>query len=90
MIRSSEFKRSKGAAASKPLPLHHLRVIPHEDGVTVTHHASMTAPAHATHEFGHGDGEKFMDHMDEHAGMAMGAGEPEAHSSKATGGFEAE
>jgi hypothetical protein len=95
MIRSAEFARSKGISPSggvgKP-ELHHMRVTPTETGVQVTHHASPRAEAHETHSFT--EHEPFMEHMEshvgEHLGLAASSGEPEAHSSKATGGLEAE
>ena len=97
MIRSREVMRSKAPSPvmaeheSGPSPeLHHLRVTPHNTGVTVTHHASPRAEAHATHNFNHGESEAFMEHLDQHSGMAGAAGEPEAHSSVATGGLEEE
>jgi hypothetical protein len=92
MIRSSEFKRSQGKPPSAPTGLHHLRVMPVEGGVQVTHHASPRAEAHATHNFT--ELEPFMEHMDEHMGphldYAGDGGPAEAHSSKSTGGLEAE
>ena len=87
--------RSKAPATpppeSAPSPmLHHLRVTPHNTGVTVTHHASPRAEAHATHNFNHGESGAFMEHLDQHSGMAGADGEAEAHNSEATGGLEAE
>ena len=67
-----------------------MRVTPHDTGVTVTHHASPRAEAHATHNFNHGESEAFMEHMDQQSGMAGADGEAEAHNSEATGGLEAE
>jgi hypothetical protein len=92
VIRSSEFKRSKGEPPSAPTGLHHLTVTPHAGGVTVTHHPSMISKPSATHEFT--EAEPFMEHMDAHMGKHLdyaGDGGPaEAHSSKATGGLDAE
>lgn len=94
MIRSSEFKRAQGMTEHIGKPtMHHMRITPNEGGgVTVTHHASPRAEAHATHSFK--ESEPFMEHMDEHMGKHLGyagdGGPAEAHNSEATGGLEAE
>ena len=94
MIRSAEWKRSnsKGEPPAEPTGLHHMRVTPTETGVQVTHHSSPRAEPHETHHFT--ESEPFMEHMAEHAGphldYAGDGGPAEAHSSKATGGLEAE
>ncbi len=78
-------KETKGEAPSKEL--HHLRIYPADkDGVVeVTHHLGEQEPATETHAFEEKDGEKLVNHILEHTGMAYGSeggGEHYADESK--------
>jgi hypothetical protein len=66
--RSKEFMK---ANPEKSPEVHHLRVIPSADGVKVTHHASPSAPAFASHSFGKDEGPELANHIMEHSGMPM-------------------
>lgn len=67
--RSKEFMKANPAAAPK---LHHLRVTPMEHGgANVTHHASPSGPAYATHVFDEKQGEEMANHVMEHGGKLM-------------------
>lgn len=66
LARSSEFLKANPEQAPK---VHHLRIIPHADGVRVTHHAGAGAASHADHHFDHGDSEGLMSHIAQHTGF---------------------
>lgn len=70
LLRSKEFMKSHPEKAPK---LHHMRVTPHEKGVKVTHHATPTAPAFATHHFSYDEHKELADHLMEHAGAPLGS-----------------
>ena len=89
MIRSSEFKRSRGTESPKQ-ELAHMRVHPATPGgkVKVEHIMRGKHGVAATHEFDKKS--DFMEHMDVHSGLEGKAGGVEADSGKATGYPEAE
>jgi hypothetical protein len=83
-VRTKEFMKANPAHAPE---VHHLRVTPTEDGVRITHHASPTSPAFATHSFGKEEGDEMVKHLMEHSGMAEdseGGGEHYADENEAT------
>lgn len=66
--RSTEFMKAHPEAAPK---VHHFRVTPHSKGMKVTHHASLSGPAFATHHFTKEEGPELADHLMEHSGAAL-------------------
>ena len=74
VVRSGEFLKAHPEQAPK---LHHMRIMPHADGVRVTHHSSADGKLMADHHFSHGDGAGLLAHLQEHVGFKGGAGASE-------------
>ena len=66
LSRSGEFLKANPSQAPK---LHHMRIMPHSDGVKVTHHGSADGKSFADHHFSHGDGQGLMSHIAENTGF---------------------
>lgn len=65
--RSKEFMKANPGARPK---VQHLRITPGEHGgAKITHHASPSGPAFATHAFDEKQGEEMANHVLEHSGM---------------------
>lgn len=83
LSRSAEYLKANPGQAPK---VHHIRIMPHEDGVRVTHHGSADGKSFADHHFSHGDGASLLAHISQHTGYKGGGLDEEAEDRESKAG----